>query len=92
MSSLDGSAWPRYAAPGRPGVLVVPLGSTEQHGPHLPFTVDTEIAAALAGALERRRRGVVLAWGLVPQSQSEPLMRAGRLELLVPRRPLDVPL
>ncbi|MFF4851202.1 mycofactocin biosynthesis peptidyl-dipeptidase MftE [Streptomyces sp. NPDC001194] len=61
MSSLDGSAWPRYAAPGRPGVLVVPLGSTEQHGPHLPFTVDTEIAAALAGALERRRRGVVLA-------------------------------
>ncbi|MFE2476353.1 ArgP/LysG family DNA-binding transcriptional regulator [Streptomyces sp. NPDC059389] len=33
-----------------------------------------------------------LGWGLVPQSQSEPLMRAGRLELLVPRRPLDVPL
>ncbi|MFI6149234.1 mycofactocin biosynthesis peptidyl-dipeptidase MftE [Streptomyces sp. NPDC051109] len=61
MSGLDRAAWPRYAAPGAPGVLVVPLGSTEQHGPHLPFTVDTEIAAALAGALERRRPDVVLA-------------------------------
>jgi mycofactocin system creatininase family protein len=29
-------------------VLLVPLGSTEQHGPHLPHDTDTRIATALA--------------------------------------------
>jgi mycofactocin system creatininase family protein len=29
--------------------LLVPLGSTEQHGPHLPLDTDTRIATALAG-------------------------------------------
>ncbi|MER7461489.1 LysR family transcriptional regulator ArgP [Streptomyces sp. NPDC097981] len=33
-----------------------------------------------------------LGWGLVPQPQAEPLVRAGALVLLVARRPLDVPL
>lgn len=28
--------------------LLVPLGSTEQHGPHLPLDTDTRIAAAVA--------------------------------------------
>jgi mycofactocin precursor peptide peptidase len=32
-------------------VLVVPLGATEQHGPHLPLTTDTDIAQALADGL-----------------------------------------
>lgn len=31
--------------------LIVPLGSIEQHGPHLPLDTDTRIAAALAGQL-----------------------------------------
>lgn len=30
--------------------LLVPLGSTEQHGPHLPLDTDTRIAAAVASA------------------------------------------
>ncbi|MGD9736112.1 MAG: mycofactocin biosynthesis peptidyl-dipeptidase MftE [Solirubrobacterales bacterium] len=35
------------------GLLLVPIGATEQHGPHLPLSTDTEIAVALArGALE----------------------------------------
>jgi creatinine amidohydrolase len=29
-------------------LLVVPLGSTEQHGPHLPLSTDTDVAVALA--------------------------------------------
>jgi creatinine amidohydrolase len=29
-------------------LLVVPLGSTEQHGPHLPLSTDTDVATALA--------------------------------------------
>lgn len=33
-----------------------------------------------------------LGWGLVPEPQAEPLVRAGGLVLLVPGRPLDVPL
>ncbi|WP_030297596.1 LysR family transcriptional regulator ArgP [Streptomyces katrae] len=33
-----------------------------------------------------------LGWGLVPEPQAEPLLRAGGLVLLVPGRPLDVPL
>lgn len=31
--------------------LIVPIGSIEQHGPHLPLDTDTRIATALAGQL-----------------------------------------
>lgn len=34
--------------------LVVPVGSTEQHGPHLPLDTDTRIATAVADALVTR--------------------------------------
>jgi mycofactocin precursor peptide peptidase len=37
-----------------PPSLLVPLGSTEQHGPHLPLDTDTRIATAVArGAVAR---------------------------------------
>ena len=36
--------------------LVVPVGSTEQHGPHLPLDTDTRIAAAVAEVLATRLR------------------------------------
>jgi len=39
---------------------VVPWGSCEQHGPHLPFDTDTVIASALASALAASRSGVVV--------------------------------
>ncbi len=42
-------------------VLVVPVGSTEQHGPHLPLSTDTDVAVALAGRLGARRGDVLLA-------------------------------
>lgn len=35
--------------PSRP-IVLVPLGSTEQHGPHLPFATDALIASAVAQA------------------------------------------
>ncbi|HTU31917.1 MAG TPA: mycofactocin biosynthesis peptidyl-dipeptidase MftE [Solirubrobacteraceae bacterium] len=37
------------AAP--PSLLAVPVGATEQHGPHLPLDTDTVIASALAARL-----------------------------------------
>lgn len=41
---LGDLSWPDVEG----GLLVVPLGSTEQHGPHLPLSTDTDIALALA--------------------------------------------
>lgn len=35
-------------------VVVVPVGATEQHGPHLPLDTDTRIAAAVARAMVGR--------------------------------------
>ncbi len=32
-------------------VVVIPVGSTEQHGPHLPMDTDTRIASAVARAV-----------------------------------------
>ena len=42
-------------------LLVVPVGSTEQHGPHLPLDTDTTIAVAVARRACARRPGVALA-------------------------------
>ncbi len=36
-------------------IVVVPVGSCEQHGPHLPLHTDTTIATVLAQDLARRR-------------------------------------
>ena len=51
MTRLADAAWPELAAlAGRGAVLVVPVGATEQHGPHLPVTTDTDIAVAVVEA------------------------------------------
>lgn len=43
------------------GVLVVPLGATEQHGPHLPLSTDTDLAMALCRRLAAARDDVLVA-------------------------------
>lgn len=41
--------------------IMIPLGSTEQHGPHLPLDTDTRIATAVARAVSAR-----LDWPVAP--------------------------
>lgn len=48
---LSDRAWPEVS--GRPTVLV-PVGSLEQHGPHLPLDTDTRIAVAASEAAGAR--------------------------------------
>ena len=60
MTRAADLTWPEAA--GRAGaVLMVPLGSTEQHGPHLPLSTDTDVAVALASRLAARVDGVLVA-------------------------------
>lgn len=59
LTGLDELAWPAVPRPAR--AVVVPLGSTEQHGHHLPFDTDTAVAAALARGLVVAIPGLVLA-------------------------------
>ena len=53
--------WPEVAAAlaAGPCVALVPLGATEQHGPHLPFATDTWIGDALVKRLAARLPGAV---------------------------------
>ena len=59
--SLDSSTWTEVAErQGVCSVLVLPIGSCEQHGPHLPLSTDTVIATALCANLAERRDDVVI--------------------------------
>jgi mycofactocin system creatininase family protein len=48
VTELARLAWTDVAAVASRAVLLVPVGATEQHGPHLPLGTDTTIATALA--------------------------------------------
>lgn len=58
---LGSLTWPEVAASAAGSVLVVPLGSTEQHGPHLPLGTDSDIAVALARCLAGSRPDTLVA-------------------------------
>ena len=62
-------------------VLAVPVGSTEQHGPHLPLSTDTDIAFALASGLARRRSDVVVAPSMPYGASGEHAGFAGTLSI-----------
>lgn len=61
VTSLAGLRWPDVERLAAETVLVVPLGATEQHGPHLPLSTDTDIAQALVAGLVERHSHVVAA-------------------------------
>lgn len=60
MIELAGARWPDVEHRPR-RLLVVPVGSLEQHGPHLPLDTDTRIAEAVARRACAGRAGVALA-------------------------------
>ncbi len=70
-------AWPDMPAQ----VLAVPVGSTEQHGPHLPLSTDTDIALALASGLAGRRADVVVAPSVPYGASGEHAGFAGTLSI-----------
>jgi creatinine amidohydrolase len=58
---LGRTAWTDHWRPVRRPLLAVPIGSCEQHGPHLPLDTDIRIAAALAeGLADKYDEGDVL--------------------------------
>ena len=46
--------------------MIVPVGSTEQHGPHLPLDTDTRIATAVSRVLVDQLGGDELKWMVAP--------------------------
>jgi creatinine amidohydrolase len=51
-------------------IVVLPTGSFEQHGPHLPFTVDTDLVRAVAGGVEAKFPQQVLLLPAIPVGMS----------------------
>jgi len=60
---LENLSWPAIAAlrGEHGGLLLLPLGATEQHGPHLPVAMDTLLAESLCQAASARTGVPVLA-------------------------------
>ncbi len=54
-------------------MLVVPIGSCEQHGPHLPLDTDTRIACAVAAGLAAARPEVLItpAFGITASGEHQ---------------------
>ena len=78
MASLTELAWTEV--PER-RVLVVPAGSCEQHGPHLPLDTDLRIAVALARAAAERQQDVLLGPPLTLGSSGEHQSFPGTLSI-----------
>jgi len=62
-------------------ILAIPLGATEQHGPHLPLSTDTDIAVALCSRLAQARSDVLVAPAVAYGSSGEHAGFAGTLSI-----------
>jgi mycofactocin precursor peptide peptidase len=68
VTLLGGAVWPEI--PEAP-LLVVPLGSVEQHGHHLPLGTDTAVACAVADVAAGSLDGALLAPALAYGASGE---------------------
>lgn len=78
---LDQLPWPEVEARAASTLLAVPVGSTEQHGPHLPLSTDTDIATALCDRLAERRPDVLVAPAVAYGAAGEHAAFAGTLSI-----------
>ncbi len=78
MTGLGQLAW--TAVP-HEALLVVPVGSVEQHGPHLPLDTDTRVATAAAQALVDATPGALLGPGVAYGASGEHESFAGTVSL-----------
>ena len=59
MTSFDKLHTENIRAAAKDAILILPVGATEQHGPHLPLTVDTEIPVRIASMVAEKLKGIV---------------------------------
>jgi len=80
---LDGMTWSEVELRLKAGetTVVIPLGATEQHGPHLPLCVDSVVADALAERFCSRVPGALQAPTVPFGCSSEHLDFCGTLSL-----------
>jgi creatinine amidohydrolase len=79
--ALADCTWPDAAVHAADAILAIPVGATEQHGPHLPLSTDTDIAVALAVALSEQRSDTVVAPAVAYGSSGEHSAFAGTLSV-----------
>ena len=77
---LGAATWPEVAGVVR-RVLLVPVGSCEQHGPHLPLDTDSRIAGTVAAHVAATDDGVVVAPALAYGASGEHQGFAGTLSI-----------
>jgi creatinine amidohydrolase len=81
-SLLAELSWPEVKQRASDGaMLAIPVGSTEQHGPHLPLSTDTDIAVALCKRLAQQRSDVLVAPAVPYGSSGEHAGFAGTLSI-----------
>lgn len=56
---MEEMTWMEFNERKNDSVVILPIGSTEQHGPHLPLCVDTVIAKEFANRLAQKINGIV---------------------------------
>jgi creatinine amidohydrolase len=78
---LARSTWTEVAPVAGSSLLAVPLGSTEQHGPHLPLSTDADVATTLADRLAAHRPDVLVAPVLAYGASGEHAGFAGTLSI-----------
>lgn len=66
-AELSVRTWPDIDRP----LVLVPVGSVEQHGPHLPLDTDTRIAVAVAEAVAARHGSALVAPAIAYGSSGE---------------------
>lgn len=79
MVALGERRWPDVAK--QAPILLLPLGSCEQHGLHLPLDTDTRIAVAIATAVANVRPMVAVAPALAFGASGEHAAFAGTLSI-----------